>query len=738
MKLSRRCFLSFAIGGAAGTALTPLPWKLTDDLSIWSQNWPWTPVPPDGTAHYVDTTCTLCPGHCGIRVRKVDDRAIKIEGQEDTLANSGGICLLGLSGLQLLYGPTRVTSPLKRVGDRGQGQWQTITWQEAIGEVVAKLAEIRDKGTPQSVAALLPDDKGTVAQLMKRLLTAYGSPNFMTMPSSDDAASAALRLTQGVAGAVGVDVENCDFILSFGSALLDGYGATPRMMQAVNHLKSEQVNGKLVQVEPRLSNTAAKANQWLPANPGTEADLALAMAYVIIENGKYNSNFVTNYTVGFEAFTEMLSRSYTPQAVAQTTGIDAATIEKTALAFADAQHPLALYGRGKGQTPGSLKEALAVSALNALVGNLNQQGGMMAVPDFNYIQWLDAELDTVAAQGLKTERIDSAGPYAEALPHRMIDAVQNGKADLQALLIAECNPGYSLPGSSAVKAALSKIPFVVSFSSFLDETAMQADLVLPNHIYLERFEDVPVIAGTGQPVIGLCRPVVAPLYKTQHLGDSIIQIAKGLKGTIAQAFPWTDYQSCLQQTLADTWAALIKAGSVAAGNTAVSSWDFGFTTPSGKYAMMNDDQVAIYQAEAAAPQGDKTQFPLQLIAYDSIRLASRYVGDTPFMLKVVPDTMLKGSEGFVDINPETAAGLGLKEGDSATLTTPVGTAKVRVHLDDGIMPALLGMARGLGHEADNAFLANRGVNTNSVIGPMEDPASGLDAVWGIRAKLTRV
>ena len=80
MKLSRRCFLSFVVGGAAGTALSPLPWKVMDDVSIWSQNWPWTPVPPDGEGKYVNSTCTLCPGGCGISVRKIDERAVKIEG----------------------------------------------------------------------------------------------------------------------------------------------------------------------------------------------------------------------------------------------------------------------------------------------------------------------------------------------------------------------------------------------------------------------------------------------------------------------------------------------------------------------------------------------------------------------------------------------------------------------------------------------------------------------------------
>jgi len=143
MKIDRRSFLSFIIGGAAGTALSPLPLKLMDDSSIWTQMWPWTPVPVDGEASYVNSACTLCPGGCGITVRKIGERAVKIEGMKGHPVNDGGICILGLSGLQLLYGPTRVKTPLKRIGERGQGKWKKISWENAISEVVKNLAELK-------------------------------------------------------------------------------------------------------------------------------------------------------------------------------------------------------------------------------------------------------------------------------------------------------------------------------------------------------------------------------------------------------------------------------------------------------------------------------------------------------------------------------------------------------------------------------------------------------------------
>jgi anaerobic selenocysteine-containing dehydrogenase len=301
--------------------------------------------------------------------------------------------------------------------------------------------------------------------------------------------------------------------------------------------------------------------------------------------------------------------------------------------------------------------------------------------------------------------------------------------------VAESNPCYSLPHTEAIKEAFDKIPFVVSFSSFMDETAMNADLILPNHTYLERYEDVPVTAGVSRPMVGLCRPVVEPMYNTQHIGDSILQIAKALKGSIAGAFPWSNYDTCLKMVLGEKWKTLESEGVWMNASVASMGDRTSFATDSGRFDLMSDQIGAIYMADDAAIEGDAEIFPLVLIPYDSIRLASRYIGDPPFMMKTVSDRVLKGQDGFVEVNPQTAKTIGMPNGAIAMLKTPIGRAEVRVHHNDGIMPGLVAMPRGLGHTAYDHYLADKGINVNRLIGPVEDPASGLDAAWGIRAKL---
>lgn len=720
MKVDRRSFLSFVIGGAAGTALSPLPWKLMDDSSIWSQMWPWTPVPPDGEVIYEDSTCSLCPGGCGISVRKIDNRAVKIEGKQGHPVNDGGICILGLSGLQLLYGPTRIKSPMKRVGERGEGKWQKISWGEAISTLTDKLTDIRDKGEAHTVAAISGSDSGTVPALLQRFMTAYGSPNFIRTPSGRDADELAVRTLFGDNGRTGFDVENADYILSFGSGIVDGWGSPVRMFRASSLWKDKKAT--VVQVEPRLSNSAAKATQWVPINPGTEADLALGIAAAMVANGLADTGAIS----GFSSWKDHLLANYDPQKVSKVTGIDPTVILDLAKGFAKADRPLALNGRGKGQTAGSLRETAAVYALNALAGNINQDGGMWALPQADYIQWPDAATDKLASAGLSQPRVDGAGigKYANAsyLLNRLADGVNGGGPyPLQVLLVAGANPCHDLPDSGNVQAALARIPFIVSFSSFNDETAAMADLLLPDHVYLERYQDVPVEAGLTQQVIGLNKPVVSPQFNTRHLGQTLITAAQAMGGTIAESFPWDDYETCLEETLSEKWDALMEEG----------VW-----VETDVDTVSDDIRIAGIDAPAVQAEGDVNSFPLLLVPYDSIRLTSGYIGEPPFMIKAVTDTVIKGKDGFVEVNPQTASAAGLSEGAVATLTTPRGEARVRVHLFEGIKPGVVAMAKGLGHTAYDGYLADKGVNINTLIGPVEDPSSGHDAAWGIRAKLS--
>ncbi len=737
MKVDRRKFLSIGAGATAGigagVVLSPIPWKLMDDSSIWTQNWPWTPVPQDGKVTFENSICTLCPGRCGITVRKVDDRVVKIEGMEDHPISDGGICLLGLSGPQLLYGPTRVKTPLKRVGDK----WEEISWDDAISEVVSKLSELRSKGKPETVASIVGQDTGIVSHLFERFLSAYGSPNFIRTPTMNDSYEMVVNLLQGIQVAPGFDLENANFVLSFGSGLIDGWGSPVRMFKVNSKWKSRKT--RVYQIEPRLSNTAAKSDKWIPIIPGTEYILALGIAYVIIKESLYDKNFMMNNCTGFDVWKQFILSKFNLEYVSAETGISSLIIASIARDFARSSKPIAVCGRGKGDKPGSINEIMSVFALNALVGNINTKGGIFtaALPD--YINWPKVKKDSIASKGTAKKRIDGAGngKYAKTkhLLNQLPDTINSQKeSPIQLLFVSGANPYYTMANTKAVKQAFDKIPFIVSFSSHMDETAQSADLILPNHTYLERYEDVPPVSGSTNPIIGLAQPVVKPQFNTKHVGDTIIHIAKALKGNIQAAFPWDSFETCLKKTLGHRWKTLSEKGFYAVSNYLTTALRGTYTASLKKIELA---AMIRHHEDPIAPAGNKKTYPLTLIPADSIRLASGSIGNPPFAIKTVSDTVLKGNDIFIEMNPQTAEKMNFSEGQSVKLSTPIGSAMVNVHLFDGIRPDIIAMPRGLGHTAYDDYLANKGVNFNQLIGSVADSASGLDAAWGIRAKLTK-
>ena len=714
MKVDRRSFLGLGLGAVAGAAVSPAAMKLTDDSSIWTQNWPWTPVPHDGEVTFENSVCSLCKGSCGISIRKVAGRAIKIEGQTDHPNNKGGICLHGIAGLQYLYDPARIKSPLKKNGKK----FEEISWEDAISQIAEKLSSIRDEKKTESIACISGNETGSVAELYKRFFKVFGSNNFYSVPSMDTTWETIASEMHGKNNSLSFDLENAGFILSFGAGLIEGWGSPVHCFKT--NAARQKKGVKLFQIEPRLSNTAAGADKWIPIKPGTEADLALGLCHIIIKEEIYDISYISKYNYDFKAFSKMLDKDYTPEKVAEKTGIDLTLIKQLAHKFAWADNPVAIAGKGRGDIAGDAKEFAAVHALNCLAGNINKKGGVWVNRKKNYLKFPVENLDNTARKGFAKPRYTSF----QSLISQIGDS---SDSPIQALFILNANPCYTIHDSDKVIEVFKKIPFKVSFSSFMDETAKLSDIILPSHTFLERYEDIPSdSAGIAMKTVGLCKPVVSPVFNTKNQGDAILMIAKALKGKVADNFPWDNYEECLKSVAKNIWSALSDKGYV------VLTKKPSYSKPSAEFSYIANGLKSV---EA---QGDKKSFPLTLISIDNMRIAGGEISSSPFAIKTVSDKVIKGNDILVEINPETAKKARLAQGNKAKITTPVGSAIVRVNLFEGIMPGLIGMAQGLGHTIDNKFVADKGVNINKLIAPVIEPSSGQDAAWGIAASISKV
>lgn len=708
MKVDRRSFLGLGLGAVAGFSVSPVLLKLTDDSSIWTQNWPWTPVPADGEVSYESSICNLCPGSCGISIRKIDDRPVKIEGLDEYPINDGGACLHGISGLQYLYDPARIKTPLKKNGDK----FEEISWDDAIAMVAGKLTDIRTSGTPEKFACIADKDQGSVSGLFKRLLTTFGSPNFYTMPSFESFLELTASTLHGQGKTIGFDLENSNFILSFGAGIIEGWGSPVNCFKA-NASRKER-GAKLYQIEPRLSNTAANADKWLPINPGTEADLALGMCAVILKNNLFSTTAAAGFKGGFNKLAALLQNDYPLSKTSEITGVKDSDIEETATLFAKAKMPIAVFGKGRGDGSQSLKEFVAVHMLNCLVGSIDKKGGVLIQPVKQYLEFPDSSMDAVAEKGITKPRL---AQYV----HELFEKINaSSQPVVETLFVYHSNPCYALHDTKTIKQAIKKIPFIVSFSSFLDETAKSADIILPVHTFIERLEDIPSGAGLAKTIVGLSKPVLEPVFNSKHPGDILLLIAKALDGAVAENFAWESYDECLEAVAPSIWESLSQDGYAILGEG----------IPEGT----SEVDVTFLAGNPASVQligeGELTLIPI-----DNMRLPSAATAASPFSIKTVSDEILKGKDTVVEINPRTAKGL--KNYDYVTLTTPVGSAKVMIHLNEGMMPGVVGMVKGLGHTFDNKYVSNKGVNINDLIGPVIEPGSGLDAAFGIKVKISK-
>jgi anaerobic selenocysteine-containing dehydrogenase len=232
--------------------------------------------------------------------RIADGNLVKMEGSPMHPINLGALCPKGQAAPELLYNPDRLEGPLKRVGDRGAGQWEPITWDEAIKTVAGKLSSLREDGHPERAAMLYGETRGQKRPFLERFMAAVGSPNAVSHDSLNiEAAKLGTLFTQGIYDLPAYDLENSNYVLSFGASFLEAGRSPQRMVSGFSYLRRGRADrGKVVVIDPRQGVTGAKADEWIPIIPGTDGALALAIANVIIRTGQFDSDFVQNYSFG--------------------------------------------------------------------------------------------------------------------------------------------------------------------------------------------------------------------------------------------------------------------------------------------------------------------------------------------------------------------------------------------------------------------------------------------------------
>lgn len=705
--LDRRTFLSLLGAGTAGAG-----------VGFWFNQMIRPPVehlipqvvaPEDispGTPVFYNSVCGLCSAGCGITVKTREGRAKKIEGNPGHPVNQGGLCATGQAGLNLLYHPDRIRSPLKRVGDRGNAEFMPASWAEVIAFIGHSFQTLKGEGRSGQIHFCSRPVQGHLDSLLADYFKQLGTSHYVFhQRHSSRLQQLAMQQCFQQAAMPFYDIAHCDLLLSFGADFLHS-GSSPVMMaRQYGEFRRKTPRGHFIQLEARMSATGANADQWLAARPGSEAAIALYLAQQLLARGRYQG-------ADREAWQNALQPHSLAKA-AEVSGLAESQLQALADAVISRAPLLALCGETPSHTSNGFDTAIAVLALNYLAGAQTGQAAMRAstpslIPSVN--RQVGKEYWQQLRQDAKDKRV-------------------------AALLLHECNPLFDLPAALEFEAVLNEVPLVVAFSNIIDESNAYADWILPVPSYLERWDDIAAETGGDVAAASVGQPTVVPLYDTRHCGDIVLSLAA------AQGEPMghDSYRLYLQQRWQTIHQQLLPNDLLVDFDTfwqtTLTSGVFGKNQSETPPLQWRADAIEKLQFHPIHLPGEASEFPFLLQLYPQYHANHDLDPSLPW-LQELPDPMTGVVyHNWLEIHPKTAQEKGLRDGDIVRVATANGELELPIYSYPGIAPDMLAIPVGRGHSQLGRY-SKRGANPMQLIGV--ETVQGCDELaWSLlRAQIT--
>jgi anaerobic selenocysteine-containing dehydrogenase len=666
--------------------------------------------------------CGLCHPRCGTLLHLEGDRVTKVSGDPDHPVNRGLICERGRLMPDHLYHPERLNFPLKRKAGKGQGQWQQLTWEQALDEIARKLADLRDRWGAETLA-FTHGTKRTYHWDQRRFFNLFGSPNTCGANNICYCPSYATDYaTYG--GAVWSELKgsNCIVIWGKGASNSDPTGTY------VSLVRAQKRGAKLIVIDPRRTKEAQMADIWLQIRPGTDVALMLAWIRLIIQEELYDRDFVENWTVGFDKLVTAVD-PYTPERVAGITTLDRDQITAAARLYATVKPAAIPFGFGLDkQGVNATQCARARAILRAITGNLEVPGGDLfsqagdvgSVRGDDYLN-LDSALPAQQrAKQLGADRYPFFGfpgweralaanqqlpPGYVAPPSSDVSCIAFAPAVFDAVIKQEPypvtamitlanNPLLAFPNPKHIFEALQALALYVVMDYYLTPSAALADYVLPACSTVERPE-----LWLSDSFCMACPAGVAPLFERRNSYD--LYRGLGLRLGQGEHWPWETveavYDHCLEP-VGLTFAELTAQYGFFGQREYRRYETLGFGTPSGKvelyasiFEALDLEPLPLYREPRLSPQGDRglaAEYPLIMIT------GSRFMPMYHSEQRQIQKARKKMSEPLVAIHPETAADLGLSQHQMCLVSSPHGKIQMRVEITDTIHPTMVDVQHG--------------------------------------------
>jgi len=683
----------------------------------------WAAAASEAPVTIVPSLCQGCSSHCGLLVHVKNGRVWKVSGHPDHNRSKGRLCARAHAAATMPYNADRLTQPMKREGDT----FKPITYDQALDEIAAKLKAVLEKNGPGTVFyEYNPRETGVFYGT--RFMNAIGAPTVMTHQATcNNSTNTGLG---AIFGAVpGSDLAGSKYIIFIGRNPAEGIRTAYTNSLAV----ALEKGAKVVSVDPRQSQTAALATEWVPIRPGTDLALLLAMANVLISENLYDAAFVAENTKDFDKFAAAVAKN-TPAWAASITDIPAETITRLAREIAAAKPNCVIdpgwkAAFGTNYNNGS-ETARALGAVNALLGNLGQPGGLTFPPGptigaLDPTRFPEPKKPTIP-------RLDGAGvagefPLAPAagIPQYLMQKAKEGK--VKAGLIRHHNPVRNFPDPKHISAGLKVLDLLVVVDTHLSETALLAHYVLPETTWLERDEVVEGSPG-GKPTAGMRVKAIDRVHKeTRNFDEIIVELAKRMG--LGQYFNFTmdELNAARLAPMNISLADMKKKGSVTFDLPAAAPGMGKLKTASGKVEFANPKWAAAGFSEVAqwiAPKvmpDPKNPKSFRIIHGKQGYHTHTMSIDIPYLNQISREYNAER----LWMNASRAKALGIVDGDLVVVKSPLASAKVHVKVTERLHPDAVYLPMGYGLFSPHQKLATGyGISMNDFVPYQMEPISG--------------
>lgn len=681
--------------------------------------------------------CGICTGgHCGINAHVYRGKIVKVEGMKEHPSNAGILCAKGAASRQYVYNPDRLKYPMKRTGKRGSGNWKRISWDEALDSIAERLLKIKRTYGPESVIFLCGYVKW-MRPYLQRLTHLFGSPNFNTESSLCHSATVvATKLNYGCFG--DPDIPNTRCILSWSNNPFYTNASLTRLL-----LDSKERGVRIINVDPRVSAWAEKADLHLQLRPGTDGALALGMMHTIIEEGLYDRDFVENWTVGFEPFKKYVE-SFSPEEVEKVTWVPASKIKEAARLYATTK-PACLLTSASATVhhTNGLQNHRAITLLVGLTGNFDLKGGNVVRPK-TYLT-AHSGIPTDEEKIRRLDLIDSLPPrigmdhvplwcrlYPESnsvfIPHQI-----HSKKPYPLKALVGFGANYRMwPASDFLKEALLKLDLLVFTDFFFTDTCAFGDILLPAATSFERSE----LKHWNAQYVMLTKPAIRPLGEARSDVEIILELAKRL-GLGEQC--WNgDFEASVDEMMRPSGYTSKYLQKYPSGLKSDAKTDYkkyekeGFPTPSKKveiYSSILKEYGLKPLPEYVEPKYSPLSTPRLAKDYPLIlNTGSRLPMFLHSEMRNVSWCRELRPEPMLDINPIDADEREIRHGDWVSLETARNQIRVRANLTEIVLPGVIHMVHGI-KEAD----------VNLLIEPdYIDPITGFPGFKSLLCQVRRV